>query len=233
MLGRRRYRSQVRATRAYLAGFGTSGSLLAGAAVLFVLASAIVAFRGWPQVATQPATAAVTVPASALGTSSRDTRRLTAVLAGRIGRSAVLVRRSVSSRARGHGTRIGTGTAAGGTAPQSTPGTVAGSSVQGASGATSSSGGGCTGTCTVSASEGTVTKAVGNAGQTVSNAGSAVGSEVSGVAGTVAGGVGGTSPPAAGAVQGAANTAGGAVSGVGNAASGTVTSIGNALGGGQ
>jgi hypothetical protein len=40
----------MRATRAYIAGFGTAGSLVAGAAIVFVLASAVVAFRGWPQV---------------------------------------------------------------------------------------------------------------------------------------------------------------------------------------
>jgi hypothetical protein len=40
----------MRATRAYVAGFGTAGSLVAGAAIVFVLASAVVAFRGWPQV---------------------------------------------------------------------------------------------------------------------------------------------------------------------------------------
>lgn len=40
----------MRATRAYLAGFGTAGSLLAGAAMLFVLASAVVAVKGWPQI---------------------------------------------------------------------------------------------------------------------------------------------------------------------------------------
>ncbi len=40
----------MRATRAYIAGFGTAGSLLAGAAIAFVLASAVVAVRGWPQI---------------------------------------------------------------------------------------------------------------------------------------------------------------------------------------
>jgi hypothetical protein len=38
----------VRATRAYLAGLGTAGSIVVGAALVFVLASAVVAFRGWP-----------------------------------------------------------------------------------------------------------------------------------------------------------------------------------------
>ena len=41
----------MRVTRAYIAGFGTAGSLLAAASVLFVLATAVVAYRGWPQVA--------------------------------------------------------------------------------------------------------------------------------------------------------------------------------------
>jgi hypothetical protein len=41
-------------TRAYLAGLGTAGSLLAGAAVLFLLASALVSFHGWPAVTPRP-----------------------------------------------------------------------------------------------------------------------------------------------------------------------------------
>src|SRR5580693_5336698 len=49
-----RYREVVGAARAYLAGVGTAGSLLAGAALMFIVASALVAFRGWPQVAKQP-----------------------------------------------------------------------------------------------------------------------------------------------------------------------------------
>ena len=38
----------VRGTRAYLAGIGTAGALVLGAALVFVLAGAVVAFRGWP-----------------------------------------------------------------------------------------------------------------------------------------------------------------------------------------
>lgn len=38
----------MRATRAYLAGLGTAGSIVVGAALAFVLASAVVAFHGWP-----------------------------------------------------------------------------------------------------------------------------------------------------------------------------------------
>ena len=43
-----RYRGVGRAARAYLAGVGTTGSLLAGAALMFIVASALVAFRSWP-----------------------------------------------------------------------------------------------------------------------------------------------------------------------------------------
>lgn len=42
-----------------MTGFGTAGSILAGAAALFLLGSAIVAFRGWPRVAGQASPAAV------------------------------------------------------------------------------------------------------------------------------------------------------------------------------
>lgn len=52
----------MRATRAYIAGFGTSGSLLAGAALMFLFASAFVAFRGWPSVADQGSPVPVSVP---------------------------------------------------------------------------------------------------------------------------------------------------------------------------
>lgn len=53
----------MRATRAYLAGFGTAGSLLAGAAMLFVLASAVVAVRGWPQIDYHSSAASLTLAA--------------------------------------------------------------------------------------------------------------------------------------------------------------------------
>lgn len=69
---------KVRATRAYLAGFGTSGSLLAGAALMFLLASAIVAFRGWPQIAGQNPIANVAVARLTVPPSSATARILRA-----------------------------------------------------------------------------------------------------------------------------------------------------------
>ncbi|MGH2916364.1 MAG: hypothetical protein ACRDMX_15395, partial [Solirubrobacteraceae bacterium] len=57
----------MRAGRAYLAGLGTAGALVVGAAVLFTLASALVAFNGWPKLAdgSLPATQLLTAQARA------------------------------------------------------------------------------------------------------------------------------------------------------------------------
>ena len=38
----------MRSTRAVIAGFGTTGSLVAAAACAFLVASAVIAFKGWP-----------------------------------------------------------------------------------------------------------------------------------------------------------------------------------------
>ena len=80
--GSGRYTGVVRAARAYLAGFGTTGSLLAGAALMFIVASALVAFHGWPHVAVQPSPGEVVVsPRSARSTGpSASARRLAAAL---------------------------------------------------------------------------------------------------------------------------------------------------------
>ncbi|MDQ6778287.1 MAG: hypothetical protein M3071_19180, partial [Actinomycetota bacterium] len=52
-------------TRAYIAGFGTAGSMLAGASVLFVMATAVVSYRGWPQVADAGPKPALVLPSAA------------------------------------------------------------------------------------------------------------------------------------------------------------------------
>ena len=59
------------AARPYIAGFGTSGSLLAVAALLFIVASAMVAFHGWPHVGAQPSPGeAVVSPQRTVATGS-------------------------------------------------------------------------------------------------------------------------------------------------------------------
>ncbi|MHB8656631.1 MAG: hypothetical protein ACYC91_01555 [Solirubrobacteraceae bacterium] len=73
---------KVRATRAYIAGFGTAGSLLAGAAILFILASAVVAFRGWPAVGQESSPVAVIVSAPRGAVPSTSQSRRVAALAG-------------------------------------------------------------------------------------------------------------------------------------------------------
>src|SRR5512140_1829231 len=99
---------KVRATRAYVAGLGTAGSLLAGAAVLFVIASAVVSFRGWPQVGAQPSAVSVGVSPSRVASSSSTTRRLLAAVAAT--RTAARTSAAVGSGrvAAPHGTAPGT-----------------------------------------------------------------------------------------------------------------------------
>jgi len=73
----------LRSLRAYLPGFGTSGSLLAGAVLMFIVASALVAFRGWPHVGAQPSPGEVVVsPAPTPASASTSGRRLAVVAAG-------------------------------------------------------------------------------------------------------------------------------------------------------
>ena len=68
----------MRATRAYVAGFGTAGSLLAGASIMFVLASAVVSFRGWPQIAVQSAPATLQTPRAHAATTAASRRLVVA-----------------------------------------------------------------------------------------------------------------------------------------------------------
>jgi hypothetical protein len=230
MTAERRYRAEVRATRAYLAGFGTSGSLLAGAAVLFVLASAIVAFRGWPQVAAQPATGAVAASAPAGGTSSRDARRLTRAIGARATAVSTVARLTPG---RGHSLRTGTGRTG---TPSTGVGSVPAAGPSGSTTATSPTNGspvqavigsaptgGCpTGSCSVTTTPtNLISNAANTATQAANNAGSAVGSAVSGATGTGTGTGSGTTPVPAPVQSTATNAV--------NTASGTLTTATNAL----
>jgi hypothetical protein len=71
----------MRATRAYVAGFGTAGSLVAGAAILFVLASAVVSFHGWSQT-TVPSSPATLAGGGSPGAPTSTALRLKATSAG-------------------------------------------------------------------------------------------------------------------------------------------------------
>ncbi len=231
-----RYDTKVRANRAYLAGFGTSGSLLAGAALLFVVASAIVAFRGWPQVGDPPPAAAVSVASAGAGSSvgSRADRVLTAAVAAHApatagsarGAAGTRHRASVLAVSRRHG---GPGTTPG--SPGSPTTGSAGTGSTGSTGATGSagSGTGCVTGCSPIPSAPNPSSVVSTAGTTISNTGSQIGSTASGVADTVASSLSGVSQPAAGAVQGAGSAVGGAVSGTSTTVGGVVSGVGGTV----
>ena len=215
----------MRATRAYLAGFGTSGSLLAGAAAMFLLASAIVAFRGWPQVGDQPAPVAVSLAHTSLGAAPSRTQRLLIAAAARatVTASRPGAARGVPGRSGSQGT---SGAGRGSATPQSSSGS--GSTPGGTigTGGQTGSGGGSAGPV---ATPPPVQNATGTVSQVVSSTGQSVGSTVSQAAGSVASGLSGSSPTAANAVGSAGSTAGSAVTTTANTAANAV----NSLGGGQ
>jgi hypothetical protein len=211
-----RYKIPVRATRAYVAGFGTSGSLLAGAAALFLLGSAIVAFRGWPQIATGPATS--NVAPVRLAVPSRASTRLSHALVTtrlRIVRRGAVTRLASAGpgRRRVAGTSVTTG--AGGGPGIGSTGQTRASSGSNATGAC----GGCN----------TPTSLIGNlittVAQKVSTVGTDVGKQITGESGNLGRQVGSVNPQAGAAIGAVGSTAGNAVTGV------TTTAVGALSGG--
>jgi hypothetical protein len=224
----------MRATRAYIAGFGTAGSLLAGAAMVFVLASAVVAFRGWPQVgqASTPAAVVIGHDRSPAAASSVERQLIAAAAPGHAGgagggasagsgRSAATGGRPGQSlvSVRVPGPQVG----AGPTTVAITPTTP------------TTPGGGCGSSCTKPTGTNqplTVLQATtGALGSTVAAAGQSLGSTVSGVANVVASKLAGVSPGLAGAAGNAGATVGGTVSQTAGAAGGIVKSTGGTVAG--
>ena len=225
-------RTTVRATRSYMAGLGTSGSLVAGAALLFVLGSAIVAFRGWPQVATGPATTSVAAAAQPTA-PSHTARRLAAVLRRRgvIATVAAVrtggVRSGATSSGRG-GPRTGSGSL--GSRPGG-PVTASGKGTSASAGSASASGG-C-GSSSCSNPQSLVTHLSKTVAQQVTDIGSSVGSRLGATSGSVGGSLAPVSPPLANSVQSGGKSAGTAVSGTATTAGNAVNQVGTALGGGH
>jgi hypothetical protein len=79
-------RDVVRAIRSYMAGIGAAGSLIFGAAILFVVASALVALKGWPKPGAMASPVVQRVPATpghrAAGTVGGVGGRLGRLLSG-------------------------------------------------------------------------------------------------------------------------------------------------------
>ncbi len=240
--GSGRYTGVVRAARAYLAGFGTTGSLLAGAALMFIVASALVAFHGWPHVAVQPSPGEVVVsPRSARSTGpSASARRLAAALVAPVGGTG-------TAAAPGAGRRGGTGgtggTGAGRRGGNGTVGTPVSTSVpvatQAGTPTSSCATSGC-GTPTTAAApppsplqqgQQVIQQVTNTLGRGLAGTGQQVGSVVQQTTSSVAGAVGGSSSPVGGAVEktgsGAAKTVTGLTQGLG----GLVSGLGGGLSG--
>jgi hypothetical protein len=207
--------------------------LLAGAAVAFVLASAVVAFRGWPQVGDQASPATV-VLAPRHDDSSAGNVRLHGIPAGvghvtgapvaALGGRAPLAARPPSIGKVGvseHGLAAQptkTATVVGGvTSPTPKPASACGAT--------------CGVTSVTNQLAGTTENASGNLGGTVAAAGQTLGSTVSGVAGALASKLGGTSPPVAQTVASTGAALGKAVSQTAGAAGGVVSGAGQAVSG--
>jgi hypothetical protein len=229
---------KMRVTRAYLAGFGTTGSLLAGVAVLFVAASAVVSFHGWPSfgLPAQPAAlvrlrdpASTPAPSATLRRLIAAARRVSAGVParsrtsraggrGRAGRSAVLARtgraQHQSSSSGGHGGSGGhQGSGGHGQKPPGsgpvTPPNPAGSLL------------------------GNTVKAVtGGVATTLGSTGSALGSTTSSLTGALGKILSNVSPALGSTVSGAGKALSSTVSGTTSGLGGAVGAIGQKLGSG-
>jgi hypothetical protein len=187
-----------------MAGFGTAGSMLAGGAVVFVLASAVVAFQGWPRIATQGSPAAIQISATP-APPSVVSRRLRAVGSPPAARAVAALRAGVRAAAPPAARPVGLHTPTGGagrpTIPSSTPGRAERTARSGGGSVRASSGGSGSQNVAVSTPTnppvtltvppGTVTHGVktgvrkvsGTGGNTASSTGSQVGSAVGGPVG--------------------------------------------------
>lgn len=226
----------ARATRGYLAGIGTSGSLLAGAVLMFILASALVAFRGWPHVAAQPSPGEVVVsprPASAFASSAG--RRLTLLAApapaglatgaarraaGRVGAGLPAARRGP-----GAGTRQSIGTPASTSLASSAPAVPAGG------GSAAQSGCGSCGSGSPPSPAPALQQVTSGLGNVVAGAGSTVGSAVQQTTGAVGGAVGTVSPAVGSTVSGVGSGAAQTIQGATQGVAGVISGLGQKLDG--
>jgi hypothetical protein len=228
----------LRETRAYLAGFGTSGSLLICLALTFIVASALVAFHGWPHVGAQPSPGEVVVsPRPTASTGSAVARRLvvaSAPAAPVTGAGAPAGPAGVSRRTRG-GAAPGARRSIGQPVSVSRP---AGASAAPVSAGSSACGNGC-GLAPVApapaapvqnlqqtAHQG-IQQATGALGKVVADTGGKVGTVVHQTTNTASGAVQTVSPPAAGVVKSTGSAAAGLIGGLTRTASGVLSGSGS------
>ena len=230
--GRVRSRGLVHVARAYLAGAGTTGSLLAVAALVFIVASALVAFRGWPHVAAATPPGRVVISANRGASAGTLAARRLAFVAGAPGAGGV----GGAGGAGGAGAAGGAGrvpSAAGRglgrpRPPRQTIGAPASTSVpvSGPDGSTS-----CASGCGTAPAPSPPPTPVQRVQQTLSQATNTLGNVVSGTGGRLGSTVQQTTNGVAGALGGPSTPVGGTVSKVGSGATKTVTGVTQALGG--
>ena len=228
--GRVRSRGLVHVARAYLAGAGTTGSLLAVAALVFIVASALVAFRGWPHVAAATSPGEVVVSPHQAGSTGTLAARRLALVAGAPGAGGPGRAGAGAGGAGGAGGRLAPSAAGRGLGqprpPRHAIGAPASTSVPVSTAGTSTCTSGCGTPAAPSPSptpvrqvQQTLSQAANTLGTVVTDTGSHLGSSVQQTTNGVAGAVGQVSPAAGGAVgtvgSGAANTLSGATQALG------------------
>lgn len=228
--------AHVRATRAYIAGFGTAGSLLAGAAIVFFFASAVVSFRGWPQVGGQATPVAVLAGHERPASSHTQVRRFAAVISGPAARATGPVAATAAASSRVASARQTTAILAatpvgspGGHRPSFT------STTPGAPGVSTPPATPPCGTCgapTLGTALGAATQAATNTlGTTVASAGGQLGSVVSGLTGVLGGRLGALSSSAAQIVSGTGRALGGTLGSATGNLGGALSGAGKGLSG--
>lgn len=191
---------EVRVTRGYLAGFGTSGALLVGAALIFVLASAIVAFHGWPQVTSTPPAVNVSVSEVQATPGSRASRALAAVLTVHGGASAAAGAPGAATRAGAVAANPSAGAAPNGSRRPLSNGPTPTVATQG-----------CSAGCTSPGVPPGPSGLTGAVGQAISQVGAGAGSAISGTTSSLANQSKGVSPSGAGVIKSTGEAIGGTV----------------------
>jgi hypothetical protein len=226
----------MRVTRAYIAGFGTAGSLLAGLSVLFVMATSLIAYRGWPKFVQNGPGPALVERSSAVPDASKSPDPVVVVADATTpaaSRAAVLAATGRRTVAVAHGPTGAAGTLTAGTgqiATQPPPQHGVTPPPAGTSTGTSP----CTGASCAGAATGVpgVTAGVtGALGAGVSATGKNLGSTVTAVSGALASKLSAVSPTVGALVSGAGQALGNAVTGVTGTAGNAVTGTGQLLSG--
>lgn len=222
---RGRFNDVMATRRAYAASFGTGAALVACAALLFVVASTIVAFNGLPGDGSALAPVAVSASPSHGPVSSPAATRLAAFAAAAPASGGV--------GTPGRGARRGAVVGHGGATTSGSGGSLAARPVSGPTRAVANvpitpvPAGGVVAPVTTTVGQ-TVSTVLRSTGFTVAGVGQTVGSTVTKVTGGVAGGMG----AGAGRVVGGVGAgAGSAVGGAGRGAGGVVSGAGQTVGG--